>query len=242
VAKLTIKNILIVLACLTALNTPATIIYANECVNYIPNKAIAVNNLKVCQSAFSGITDTYSCQDYQTSENKYRVLYKGGILPKAIVALNEHQSEKLIWSTLFGDKKLSCPLIAPEGIHIHANHRGTGICTNNNDQMVPCSIYEHKASRKIKAHRYLVFYPENGATLQAINIETFVFDSTQDAMTAEIAYQIGLSLLDTQCCSQQAMHYLEYAYNLYPKANKYSKAYNNAKFNLSTNKINNTIR
>jgi len=215
--------------------TISNTVFANECVNYIPNKAITVNGLKICESSYNGITDIYSCQDYQSADKKYRVLYKGGILPKAIVALNEQRQEKLIWSTLFGDKKLSCPLIAPRGIHIHAKHRGTGICTNDIDQTVPCSIYEHKAPRRVESHRYLVLYPANEALSQEITVETFVFDATEDAMTAELAYQLGLSLLDTKCCSQQAMTYLEYAYRLYPKENKYSKAYNNARFNLSEN-------
>jgi len=239
VAKLISNKILVSLLLILNSITINNIVYANECVNYIPNRAITVDGLKICESSFNGVSDIYSCQDYQSSDTRYRVLYKGGILPKAIIALNDQNHEELIWSTLFGDKKLSCPLIAPQGIHIHALHRGTGICTNNNDQYVPCSIYEYKAPRRIESHRYLVFYPANETEPNRVHVETFVFDSYEDAMTAEIAYQLGLSLLETECCRQQAMTYLEYAYHLYPKANKYSKAYNNAKFNLSVNEIDN---
>ncbi|MFV1983816.1 MAG: hypothetical protein ACC657_09795 [Thiohalomonadales bacterium] len=232
------KVLVMLLISLTLINTSNTV-YANECMSYIQNKTITINGLKICESAYNGISDIYSCQDYQSADRNYRVLYKGGIVPKAIVVLNEQQQEKIIWATIFGDKKLHCPLIAPRGIHINAKHRGTGICTNDHDQFVPCSVYEHKVSRQIDSHRYLVFYPTNETNTNLIKVETYIFDATEDAMTAEIAYQFGLSLLDTECCSQQAMTYLEYAYHLYPKANKYSKAYNNAKFDLSINEAQN---
>lgn len=238
-AKLITNKILIRLVFTITVITTSNVVSANECVNYIPNKAVKVNDLKICESSYNGISDIYSCQDYKSANKKYRVLYKGGILPKAIVELNEKQQEQLIWSTIFGDKKLSCPLIPPRGIHIHANHLGTGICANDKDQHVPCSVYEHKISRQIKSHRYLVLYPANESDTRTIHVETFISDSSEDAMTAELAYQFGLNLLDTQCCSQQAMIYLEYAYQLYPKAIKYSKAYNNAKFDLSENQSQN---
>jgi hypothetical protein len=203
--------------------------------SYISNKAVQIDGLKICESSYNGIKDIYSCQDYQSKDKLYRVLYKGGISPKAIIAPNNQPGEKLIWATIFNNEKLNCPLTAPQGIHIHAKHRGTGICTDEQDQFVPCSIYEHKTSRRIESHRYMVFYPKNNSGSQEVIVETFIFDASEDAMTAELAYQLGLSLLDTQCCSQQAITYLEYAYHLYPKANQYSKAYNNAKFNLSAN-------
>ncbi len=207
--------------------------YANECMKYIPSRAISVEGLKLCKSSYNGLSSLYSCQDYLAGDTTYRVLYKGGVLPKAILVLKKQQQEELIWSTIFGGRKLHCPLLAPKGIHIHATHHGTGICVNDNEQAVPCSVYEYKSSRQTESHRYLVLYSNNKTQAQSITVQTFIFDVTIDAMTAEIAYQFGLSLLDTLCCSEQAIQYLEYAYNLYPKANKYSTAYINAKFYLS---------
>ncbi len=225
------QKILTLILSLTAAAASSTS-HANECMNYIPSRAISVDGLKLCQSSYNGATDVYSCQDYLAGDTTYRVLYKGGVLPKAILRLNKQQ-EELVWSTIFGGRKLHCPLLAPKGIHIHATHHGIGICLDNNDQAVPCSVYEYKASRQTESHRYLVLYSNNKTKPQLITVQTFIFDVTVDAMTAEIAYQFGLSLLDTICCSEQAIHYLEYAYNLYPKANKYSSAYINAKFYLS---------
>ncbi|MFV1984643.1 MAG: hypothetical protein ACC657_13955 [Thiohalomonadales bacterium] len=230
------RKLLLTLGFIITAITTSSVVSANECISYISNKAVKIDGLKICESSYNGISDIYSCQDYQAADKKYRVLYKGGISPKAIVALNDKTGEDLVWATIFDNNMLSCPLTAPRGIHIHAKHRGTGICTDEQEQLVPCSIYEHKTSRQIESHRYMVFYPSNESVSQEIKVETYIFDASEDAMTAELAYQLGLSLLDTQCCSQQAMTYLEYAYHLYPKANLYSKAYNNAKFNLSSTK------
>ncbi len=236
VSTLPIRKLITLLLILSAI-TCSSIVSANECVSYISNKAVKIDGLKICESSYNGITDVYSCQDYQATNKQFRVLYKGGVSPKAIVEINEQSDEKLIWATIFNNQKLNCPLPPPRGIHIHAKHRGTGICMNEHDQYIPCSIYEHKAARRIESHRYMVFYPANDAETNEIKVDTYIFDASEDAMTAELAYQFGLSLLDTRCCSQQAMIYLEYAYHLYPKANQYSKAYNNAKFNLSVNKV-----
>jgi hypothetical protein len=233
VAKLLKKQYVLTLIVLMIGVNTAT---ANQCLTYIPHKAVTLEGLKICESSYNGIVDNYSCQDYQSADKKYRVLYKGGVLPKAILELGSGQQEHLIWSTIFGGKKLTCPLLAPRGIHIHAKHRGTGICLNELDQPIPCSIYEHSPPHQTQTHRYLVYYSGDNKGLQNIKVDTFVFDATTNAMTAELAYQFGLSLLHTKCCNEDAISYLEYAYRLYPNANKYSRAYNNAKFNLSAQK------
>ncbi len=204
----------------------------------MPIKTVAIHGLKICESAFNGISDNYSCQEYQSERQLFRVLYKGGALPKAIIAVTDEKHEELIWSSIFAGKKIDCPIVPPLGIHIHAKHLGTGICNDEFDHDVPCSVYEHNAPRRTESHRYLVLYPIEGSNAKKVKITTFIHDATVDTMTAEIAYQFGLSLLDSNCCSQQAMAYLEYAYHLYPKENKYSKAYNNARFNLSSLHVN----
>ncbi len=214
---------------------------ANNCLNFMPAKTVAIHGLKICKSAFNGILDNYGCQEYQSEHQLFRVLYKGGALPKAIIAVDEQKHEELIWSMIFAGKKIDCPIVAPRGIHLHAKHLGTGICHDELNHDVACSVYEHKASLRIELHRYLVLYPNEKSKTQKVRVTSFVYDASVDAMTAEIAYQFGLSLLDSNCCSQQAMAYLEYAYHLYPKANKYSKAYNNARFNFSSLNFNDTL-
>jgi hypothetical protein len=46
-----------------------------------------------------------------------------------------------------------------------------------------------------------------------------------DAEPAELAYQIGLSLLKTSCCQQRGLEYIERAYRLFPDSKVYRTAY-----------------
>lgn len=205
---------------------------ASQCLALFPAKTVPVGQLKLCESAYTGLWQHYSCQDYQTGEQRYRVIYRGGLVPKAIVALNRWQQEQLIWSPVFGDKKMSCPLTPPKGMPVQATHRGIGICEDDDGQQVPCSVYEHKAARKTEYHRYMVFYRPNGSGTKIIDAQ--VVGANKNAMVAEFAYQLGRSLLETSCCSEQAMAYLELAHRLFPQAEEYHAAYRQARSLLAS--------
>lgn len=199
----------------------------NQCHTFLPAKAQPVEHLKLCESAYTGYWQQYSCQDYQHGKERYRVIYRGGLIPKAIVTLNRWQQEQLIWSPVFGDRKMSCPLPPPNGMPSQASHRGTGVCQDDNDADVPCSVYEHKAARKTEYHRYMVYYQPNGDGAKIIDGQ--VAGTNKNAMVAELAYQLGRNLLETNCCSEQAMHYLEFAHSLFPRAEEYHAAYQQAR-------------
>ncbi len=150
------------------------------------------------------------------------MIYKGGLEPKAILKISADGQEKLIYSPSWGDHKMRCPLPAPDTISKHATHRGVGICMDENDANVPCSVYEHAQARQSRAWRYLVFYRPNGKAEVA---HRMVAGDNQDAMVAEIAYQLGLSLLETRCCAEKATAYLEHAHRLFPKVTVYRSGY-----------------
>lgn len=206
---------------------------ANECLSAFPNGTVPHGNIKVCQSGFTGLHSQYSCQDYQHGNNRYRVIYKGGLEPKAIVKIKADKSEQLIWSPSFGDNKMRCPLPAPMSVPKHAIHRGLGICQDDNNTNIPCSVYEHAQARQNQAYRYLVFYMQGDAGPEVAH--QMAVGNNQDAMVAEIAYQLGISLLDTSCCSEQASAYLEHAHRLFPKANAYRAGYLDALEQLAVN-------
>lgn len=201
----------------------ATQTTANECYSKFPAGVTPLGQVKICQSGFTGLQSDYSCQDYRAGNHHYRVIYKGGLEPKAIVKLNHGKGEQLIWSPSFGDPKMRCPLTAPASIPRHAKHRGLGVCIDNNDEDVACSVYEHAPVRHSRAYRYLVFYRQDGRGSELVH--QMVAGNNQDAMVAEIAYQFGLSLLETRCCSEQASTYLEHAHRLFPKASAYREGY-----------------
>lgn len=213
-----LNNILIV----ASLFLVAAQAHANECLSRMPNGIKPSGQAKICHSAFTGLNTQYSCQDYRQGPELYRVVYKGGLEPKAIVKLTGNGQEQLVWSTSWGDPRMRCPLPAPPAIPRHAQHRGLGICLDENDASIACSVYEHAQARESRVWRYLVFYHPNGKTEM---VHRMAAGDNRDAMVAEIAYQFGLSLLETDCCSEQATAYLEYAHRLFPRVSEYRSGY-----------------
>lgn len=203
----------------------------NQCHTFLPADAKPIGNVRVCESTYSSLSQKYICQDYQVGKQRYRVIYRGGLVPKAIVSLNHLSQENLLWSPVFGDKKMSCPLDPPDGIPDSAVHRGIGLCQDDNDNVVPCSVYEDKVARKKEYHRYMVYYQPNGSGAKEVDAQ--VAGKNKHAMTAELAYQLGISLLNTTCCSEQALAYLEFAHRLFPKAAEYQTAYHQARSMLA---------
>ncbi|MDH5407716.1 MAG: hypothetical protein OEZ33_01440 [Gammaproteobacteria bacterium] len=199
---------------------------ASQCQSFIPSSAYPVGELRLCSSSYSGLKQQYSCQDYELKGHHFRVIYRGGLVPKAIVRLDKYQNEKLVWSTQFGDRRMACPINAPKGMPKHAKHLGIGICVDDLDKEVPCSVYEHQAARSMEYHRFMVFYKADGSGTSMVDKQ--VVGANQNAMVAEIAYQLGLSLLQTDCCSEQSMAYLELAHKLFPQAQDYHAAYQHA--------------
>ncbi len=196
---------------------------ANECLDLFPYDTVAEGHSKICKSAFNGVSKYYSCQDYRSGDTRYRVLYRGGLTPKAVIQLNSDKSFQLISAPLFGDPRLRCPLMPPSGIPKHAEHRGTGVCFDENDRMVACSVFEHAAARQMEATRYMTFFDTQDKP--SVTIDAQVASSNDDALVAEFAFQIGMSLWDTECCAEQAVEYLEQAYKLFPQAEAYRTAY-----------------
>lgn len=196
---------------------------ANECLNLFPYDVTEDGSPKICQSDFSGMKSNYSCQDYRSGKSHYRVLYKGGRTAKAVLALNPDGTEKVLSSPLRGDPRLNCPLKSPVGVPKYAIHRGMGVCRDENNMPMVCSIFQHAAARQAVAHLYMVYYPSDAQHKVHIDVEDA--GANEDAMVAEIAYQLGQSLLQTTCCSEKAMHYLAYAYRLFPRSETYRHAY-----------------
>jgi hypothetical protein len=196
---------------------------ANECLNLFPYDVSEDGFPKICQSAFSGRPTRYGCQDYRSGQNRYRVLYKGGRSPKAVLALDADGTEHVLSSPLFGDPKLTCALKAPDGVPKYANHAGIGVCRDDHNKPVACSIFQYAAARQKIMHTYMVFYPTNKR--HKIHVDVEDAGVNKDAMVAEIAYQLGRSLLQTACCSDHAVKYFAYAYHLFPRSETYRHAY-----------------
>ncbi len=204
---------------------------ANECLNLFPYDVAEDGTPKICQSAFSGMTSTYGCQDYRSGENRYRVLYKGGSTAKAVLTIAPDGTEQVMSSPLRGNQNLNCPLKAPAGVPKYAHHRGIGICRDENNTPMACSIYQYSGARQPLSHIYMVYYTTDNQQEMHIDVEDA--GANEDAMVAEIAYQIGQSLMKTTCCSDRAMQYLAYAHRLFPRSETYRHAYQRSRAMLA---------
>lgn len=195
----------------------------NQCLEYLPDNITSTSDVRICTSSFNGDANSYICRDYVAGKEHYRVLYKGGLVPKAILKFDEYNHKQLVWSPLYGDKEIRCPLAPPEGVPQHATHRGIGVCHDERDNAIPCSVYEHAAPRTTKAYRYLTLHDPNGES--PANISKFDAGKNVYAVEAEFSFQIGMSLLDTDCCREQGLAYIKHAYELFPQADTYRIAY-----------------
>lgn len=194
-----------------------------QCLDYLPANVTSASDVRVCTSSFNGDANNYICRDYVAGDVNYRVLYKGGLVPKAILKFDEKNHRQLVWSPLFGDQEMRCPLAPPDGVPRHAKHRGIGVCHDENDHAVPCSVFEHAAPRNADAYRYLAIYDANGEAPASVN--KIVAGKNMYAVEAEFSFQIGMSLLDTDCCREQGVSYIKHAYELFPQADTYRVAY-----------------
>ena len=213
----------------------ANFVSANECLDLLPYDTVAEGHSKICQSSFNGLNYHYSCQDYRSGDTRYRVLYRGGLTPKAVLQFNPDNSIELISAPLFGNDRLRCPLSPPEGVPRHAVHRGTGVCHDDDERLVVCSVFEYAAARQMDATRYMTFFDAHKSSL---TIDRQFANSNEDAMVAELAFQIGMSLWDTECCAEQAVAYLEQAYNLFPRLEAYRAAFRRSRVILALKDLN----
>lgn len=228
------KHTICALAGLTGL-LHVTLANANECLQVLPANATTDGIPRICQSSFSGTKRDYVCQDYRVGEQHYQVLYQSGTTPKAILQTGINHDTQL---EIIAINNAVCPLPAPSGIPSHASHKGIGICLDQNDEMVPCSIYEHAEARERHQYRHMVFYKSSDQGNDIVTINTQAIDTNSDAMAAELAYQIGISLSQTECCAAQAIQYLAYAHKLFPHARVYREAYQLSLITIANIEIN----
>jgi len=204
-----------------------SVVSANECLNLMPYDVVADGQPKLCHSNVSGKRELYSCQDYVSGNNHYRVLYRGGRVAKAVLSLQADGKELLLDSPGQAKASLSCPLEAPSGVPKYASHRGMGICSDDHDRAVACSVFAYAAPREPVTHSYMVFYPRSATEKLLIQVSNT--GKNDNAMVAELAFQIGKSLSKTECCSQKALKYFAYAYHLFPRSETYRHAYQHSR-------------
>jgi hypothetical protein len=183
-----------------------------SCSAYLPPDATTTNGFRLCQSDQSGKNERYACQDFSARGEHYRVFFKGGRHPKAIVTVARNGGvDKILWSNEMQADRPVCNLPPPIAIPAASKFMGAGVCLDESENSVPCAMFHHQAPRLKSVANYMVFYDAEGTSpgyllrFNGIN---------ENAMLGELAYQLGLSLLKTQCCQRLGLQYIEYAKQL----------------------------
>jgi len=174
----------------------------------------------LCQSRHSGHPVTYSCRDYRIGNTIQRFYFHGGATPKAVATIVDRD----VQSMETANTRLDYPVIPPKGIPASAQFMGSGICIDNRDRDVPCSVFAHKPARFPNTVRYMVFYDAAGKG--AVRIDRQNAGPNPDAIPAELAYQIGLSLVQADCCRRDGLGYLKMALSLFPDFDVCRDTYN----------------
>lgn len=201
----------------------ATVITHKKCYDYLPSDATPHGNFFICSSKLTGKSSLYACQNFISRYGHYRVFFKSGRYPKAIARVSKKgKIIRLLWSEQNSASRPEYNFQPPKLIPASSRFIGAGVCQNEQNQDVPCSAFRLNTARNQDVKDYLVFYKKDGTgpySQTAITLEP-----NDNTMPAEMAYQIGLSLLDTLCCHENARQYLEYAATLFPDSTLYQTA------------------
>lgn len=202
------------------------------CAAYLPRDAVPLASLHLCTAWQSGQTELYACQNVSSGSGLYRIYFKGGHFPRAITRVNaKNEIVDLVWREKPAAPQLVCNLPAPPELPSGTQFQGAGVCEDADNHPVPCSVFREKAPRNKIYSDYMTFYfPDGSGPQKTRRIYSAV---NQDAMPAELEYQIGLSLLKTRCCKHRGLKYIEHAYQLFPTSRLYRATYQHYKAELS---------
>jgi len=198
-----------------------------SCFDYLPSDASTHGSFYICKATLGGKTSLYACHNFISRYGYYRVFFKSGRFPKAIIKTSKSgKTIRVLWSDLNNtDKAATRPeynFQPPKTVPASSRFIGAGICKDEQDINTPCSAFRFNAARNREIKDYLILYKKDGSGPDSHT--SIQLGPNHHAMPAEMAYQIGLNLLDTVCCQERAGQYLDYAASLFPESLLYQKA------------------
>lgn len=194
------------------------------CFDLIPKDAKPDGEPWLCESAHSGELQAYGCQDYLSGQKHYRLYFRGGAAPKAIAIVERDEPRVFHQSTRVNASQVqTCEIAVPVGVPDAATHLGTGVCKDGCGKPVPCSVFRLEAARELAIIHYTVLYHPQGHG--PLSMDTRVMGNNEEALAAELSYQLGVSLLHADCCPEQALGYLAHAHRLFPDDKQYRESY-----------------
>jgi len=185
---------------------------------------LPTTNFFLCESSHTGEPQIYSCRDYREDGQRFRVYFKGGAAPKAVANLDPNGRVTAIHlSNQPGTHLVTFPVRPPKAIPATAKFQGLGVCLDEHDSNVPCGIFVDKPARMPEITRYLVYYDAGGNGM--VQVDKQAAGPNRDAIPAELAYQIGVRLMDSDCCRSEGLGYLKLALSLFPDSRVYRRTY-----------------
>lgn len=134
-------------------------VLADNCLNYLSAGAEAIGEFALCRVNHQGKPGTYACQRYQDGSRMFVILFNGGTSPQAIYStdLDLQQPIRVEWDRATADTSMSCQFTRPRSVPDTAVYLGTGVCENDANRNVPCSLYHHAAARRTTMEHHMVF-------------------------------------------------------------------------------------
>jgi len=172
------------------------------CPGYLPDDAVPSGHLRLCKYRDKGHDQLYACQNFISKSGHYRLYFRGGQHPRLIA---QTRDKRTMYKTVSLDESASakpaCHLPPPAQIPGHTQFVGAAVCDDAHDQAVPCTVFRDRAFRASTYSDYLTLFDPDG---NGPNQTSLVYTgSNPDALPAEFLYQIGVSLIKTDCCKDR---------------------------------------
>ena len=194
----------------------------NDCPAIVPADAVALGELRLCNATSGSPDELSACRNYGADSHTFRIDFRGGVVPVAVrrLAVASTQDEASpAPATVIEAGKRGCDLTRPAGVPRNAVYRGTGVCRDEHDKALPCSVYEGASARQPVAMRYFAYYEPDGRGIR--HVDSLPAGPNKSALEAEVAYQLGQALAASECCREQARSYIAHAVGLFPDDSTY---------------------
>jgi len=196
---------------------PAAKAGGNDCPALLPADAKPIGALRLCRADAGTSGELSACRDYITGDHLFTVEFRGGVVPVALrqrLAGAAQGTAAAVTQTMGVRGKRGCDLTPPQDVAQGATYRGTGVCHDEYDRPLPCSVYEGANARQRTAMRYFVYYEPDGSGIR--QVDALPAGPNQQAFEAEMAFQLGRALSATGCCEEKARAYVAHALGLFP--------------------------
>jgi len=217
------RQVFLLLALLGSL--PAAKAGGNDCPALLPADAKPIGELRLCRADAGTSGEFSACRDYTTRDHLFTVEFRGGVVPVALRQRLAGAVQGTAVTQTAGDRgKRGCDLTPPLDVAQGATYRGTGVCHDEHDRPLPCSVYEGANARQRTAMRYFVYYEPDGSGIR--QVDALPAGPNQQAFEAEMAFQLGQALAATGCCEEKARAYVAHALGLFPADPTYRDSLN----------------